>query len=183
MEPLEQERLASETDLEPNTRLSCQIRVQNDLWVRVINRSSVTGVPRGRGPWTDPLNRQRARESPRARTSADRRPASRSRRHLCFCGSAHFLQRRCAANLAAAARTAVELGLTKFLLARTERHGGPHGAAQRPQKWRKSSKSESQMPESETRQCTRKPFVSSQSKRAGRQATRSLRLRGAGRLV
>ena len=43
MEALEQERLARETDLAPNTRLSCQIRVQNDLWVRVVNRSSVDG--------------------------------------------------------------------------------------------------------------------------------------------
>ena len=50
MEPLEQERLARETDLEPNTRLSCQIRVENDIWVRVINRSSVTGVPPGTRP-------------------------------------------------------------------------------------------------------------------------------------
>jgi ferredoxin len=50
MEELEQERLSRETDLEPNTRLSCQIRVQNDLWVRVINRSSVTGVPPGTRP-------------------------------------------------------------------------------------------------------------------------------------
>ncbi len=50
MEPLEQGRLAQETDLEPNTRLSCQIRVANDLWVRVINRSSVTGVPPGTRP-------------------------------------------------------------------------------------------------------------------------------------
>jgi ferredoxin len=50
MEPLEQGRLAQETDLEANTRLSCQIRVQNDLWVRVINRSSVTGVPPGTRP-------------------------------------------------------------------------------------------------------------------------------------
>jgi ferredoxin len=50
MEALEQERLARETDLAPNTRLSCQIRVQNDLWVRVINRASVMGVPAGTRP-------------------------------------------------------------------------------------------------------------------------------------
>jgi ferredoxin len=50
MEALEQERLARETDLAPNTRLSCQIRVQNDLWVRVVNRASVTGDPAGTRP-------------------------------------------------------------------------------------------------------------------------------------
>jgi ferredoxin len=50
MEALEQERLARETDLAPNTRLSCQIRVQNDLWVRVVNRSSVLGIPPGTRP-------------------------------------------------------------------------------------------------------------------------------------
>jgi ferredoxin len=50
MEGLEQERLARETDLAANTRLSCQIRVQTDLWVRVINRSSITGIPPGTRP-------------------------------------------------------------------------------------------------------------------------------------
>jgi ferredoxin len=50
MEALEQERLARETDLAPNTRLSCQIRVQNDLWVRVVNRASVAGIPAGTRP-------------------------------------------------------------------------------------------------------------------------------------
>jgi ferredoxin len=50
MGPIEQERLARETDLEPNTRLSCQIRVDSDLSVRVINRSSETGIPPGPRP-------------------------------------------------------------------------------------------------------------------------------------
>jgi ferredoxin len=50
MEPLEQERLARETNLEPNTRLSCQIRVDSDMWVVVVNRSSQTGVPAGTRP-------------------------------------------------------------------------------------------------------------------------------------
>jgi ferredoxin len=50
LEALEAERLARETDLEPNTRLSCQIRVASDLTVRVINRSSLTGVPPGPRP-------------------------------------------------------------------------------------------------------------------------------------
>src|SRR5262249_52979567 len=46
----ERERLAREADLEPTTRLSCQIRVQTDLAVRVINRASITGVPPGPRP-------------------------------------------------------------------------------------------------------------------------------------
>jgi ferredoxin len=50
METLEQERLAQETNLEPNTRLSCQIRVASDLWVVVVNRSSQTGIPAGNRP-------------------------------------------------------------------------------------------------------------------------------------
>jgi ferredoxin len=50
MEALEQERLARETDLAPNTRLSCQIRVDSDLTVKVINRSSHTGIPAGTRP-------------------------------------------------------------------------------------------------------------------------------------
>jgi ferredoxin len=50
MEALEQERLAQETNLEPNTRLSCQIRVASDLWVVVVNRCSQTGIPAGTRP-------------------------------------------------------------------------------------------------------------------------------------
>src|ERR1700751_1029559 len=50
MEALEQERLAPETNPEPNTRLSCQIRVESDLWVVVVNRSSQLGIPAGTRP-------------------------------------------------------------------------------------------------------------------------------------
>jgi ferredoxin len=46
----ERERLARETDLEPNTRLSCQIRVESDLEVRVINRAHLAGVAPGPRP-------------------------------------------------------------------------------------------------------------------------------------
>jgi ferredoxin len=50
MEATEQERLARETDLEPNTRLSCQIRVNSDLWVKVVNRAHLAGVDPGPRP-------------------------------------------------------------------------------------------------------------------------------------
>jgi ferredoxin len=50
MEATEQERLARETNLEPNTRLSCQIRVDADMWVVVVNRASQTGIPAGTRP-------------------------------------------------------------------------------------------------------------------------------------
>jgi ferredoxin len=50
MEALEQERLARETDLAPNTRLSCQIRVNSDLWVVVTNRASKAGIDPGSRP-------------------------------------------------------------------------------------------------------------------------------------
>src|SRR4026207_2312392 len=36
--------LATKTDLNDHTRLSCQIRIMDDLHVRVINQSSVKGL-------------------------------------------------------------------------------------------------------------------------------------------
>jgi ferredoxin len=50
MEELERERLAREAALGPDIRLSCQIRVTSDLAVRVINRSSLMGIPAGPRP-------------------------------------------------------------------------------------------------------------------------------------
>src|SRR5271166_4557824 len=50
MGEIEQERLARETNLEPNTRLSCQIRVESDLWVLVVNRASQAGIDPGPRP-------------------------------------------------------------------------------------------------------------------------------------
>jgi ferredoxin len=46
----EEARLARETDLQPNTRLSCQIKVESDLWVAVVNRASQAGVDAGPRP-------------------------------------------------------------------------------------------------------------------------------------
>ena len=45
----EQERLAREADLH-DIRLSCQIRVESDLEVKVILRSQQTGMPTGTRP-------------------------------------------------------------------------------------------------------------------------------------
>src|SRR6185503_6863430 len=50
MGELERNRLAIEAELAPNTRLSCQIRVKNDLHVRVINQASVRGLDPGPRP-------------------------------------------------------------------------------------------------------------------------------------
>jgi ferredoxin len=50
MHELERNRLAIESELAPNTRLSCQIHVQNDLKVRVINQASVRGIDPGPRP-------------------------------------------------------------------------------------------------------------------------------------
>jgi len=47
---LERERLAREASLGPDIRLSCQIRVESDLAVRVLNRSSAMGIPPGPRP-------------------------------------------------------------------------------------------------------------------------------------
>jgi ferredoxin len=50
MGDLERNRLAMEAELAPNIRLSCQIHVNNDLRVRVINQSSVRGMDPGPRP-------------------------------------------------------------------------------------------------------------------------------------
>jgi ferredoxin len=50
MRELERERLAREEDLGPDTRLSCQIRVEDDLIVRVLGRASLAGIPAGPRP-------------------------------------------------------------------------------------------------------------------------------------
>src|ERR1051326_2308231 len=46
----ERNRLAVEAELAPNIRLSCQIHVQNDLKVRVVNQASVRGLDPGPRP-------------------------------------------------------------------------------------------------------------------------------------
>jgi ferredoxin len=50
MQELERNRLAMEAELAPNTRLSCQIHVQSDLKVRVVNQASVRGMDPGPRP-------------------------------------------------------------------------------------------------------------------------------------
>lgn len=50
MGDLERDRLAVESELAANVRLSCQIHVQNDLKVRVINQVSTRGMDAGPRP-------------------------------------------------------------------------------------------------------------------------------------
>ena len=50
MGELERNRLAVEAELADNVRLSCQIRVNGDLKVRVINQASVRGMDPGPRP-------------------------------------------------------------------------------------------------------------------------------------
>lgn len=50
MHDLERNRLAIEAELAANVRLSCQIHVQSDLHVRVINQASVSGMQAGPRP-------------------------------------------------------------------------------------------------------------------------------------
>ena len=50
MEELERERLAREASLGPDIRLSCQVRVESDLSVRVIGRASAAGITPGTRP-------------------------------------------------------------------------------------------------------------------------------------
>lgn len=53
MGELERNRLAVEAELGPNVRLSCQIRVHDDLKVRVINQASVRGMDAGPRPFDE----------------------------------------------------------------------------------------------------------------------------------
>jgi ferredoxin len=50
---LERNRLAMETGLAENVRLSCQVRIGDDLKVRVVNQASVRGIPAGPRPSED----------------------------------------------------------------------------------------------------------------------------------
>jgi ferredoxin len=50
MHDLERNRLAVESELAENVRLSCQIHLRNDLRVRVINQASVRGIDPGPRP-------------------------------------------------------------------------------------------------------------------------------------
>ena len=53
MQELERNRLAMETGLAEHVRLSCQVRVHDDLKVRVINQSSTRNLPPGPRPVED----------------------------------------------------------------------------------------------------------------------------------
>lgn len=46
----ERHRLGMETGLAENVRLSCQVHVHGDLKVKVVNQSSVRGMPAGTRP-------------------------------------------------------------------------------------------------------------------------------------
>ncbi len=50
---LERNRLAMETELADNVRLSCQIRVIDNLKVHVINQASVRGMDAGPRPFDE----------------------------------------------------------------------------------------------------------------------------------
>jgi ferredoxin len=53
MGELERNRLAMEAELADNVRLSCQIRVNGDLKVHVINQASVRGMDPGPRPFDE----------------------------------------------------------------------------------------------------------------------------------
>jgi ferredoxin len=53
MGELERNRLSMEAELADNVRLSCQIRVHNDLKVRVINQVSTRGMDAGPRPFDE----------------------------------------------------------------------------------------------------------------------------------
>ncbi len=53
MRELERNRLAMEAELADNVRLSCQIRVNGDLSVRVINQASIRGMDAGPRPFDE----------------------------------------------------------------------------------------------------------------------------------
>ena len=53
MRELERNRLAMELDLPANVRLSCQIRLNDDLKVKVINQVSIRGMDAGPRPFDE----------------------------------------------------------------------------------------------------------------------------------
>ena len=53
MGELERNRLAVETDLAENVRLSCQVRVNDDLKIHVVNQVSVRGMDAGPRPFDE----------------------------------------------------------------------------------------------------------------------------------
>jgi ferredoxin len=53
LQEAERERLARETGLAENVRLSCQVRVHDDLKVRVVNQVSTRGLDAGPRPADD----------------------------------------------------------------------------------------------------------------------------------
>ena len=53
MRELERNRLAMETDLAGNIRLSCQIRINDALQVKVVNQASVRGMDAGPRPFDE----------------------------------------------------------------------------------------------------------------------------------
>ncbi|MDQ5846994.1 MAG: (2Fe-2S)-binding protein [Acidobacteriota bacterium] len=53
MGELERDRLAVEAELADNVRLSCQIRVKDNLKIRVINQASVRGMDPGPRPFDE----------------------------------------------------------------------------------------------------------------------------------
>jgi ferredoxin len=50
---LERNRLAVETELAENVRLSCQIRINDALQVKVVNQASVRGMDAGPRPFDE----------------------------------------------------------------------------------------------------------------------------------
>ena len=50
MGELERERLAREASLGPDIRLSCQVHVESDLTIRVLNRAGESGMTAGPRP-------------------------------------------------------------------------------------------------------------------------------------
>lgn len=53
MRELERGRLAVETDLPANVRLSCQVRVKDNLTVKIVNQASVRGMDAGPRPFDE----------------------------------------------------------------------------------------------------------------------------------
>src|ERR1700704_3796534 len=53
MHELERNRLAVESDLPENVRLSCQIRIAEPLHVKVVNQASVRGMDAGPRPFDE----------------------------------------------------------------------------------------------------------------------------------
>ncbi len=136
MSELERDRLAREASLGPDIRLSCQIRVESDLTINVVNRAAalrragrrVRGLRIDRRTKVRPGSRKRDPSHPprKERCQQGTRSTEGMEQDTTTSGfQSTSLQREMAADLTAAPFAAMVLVLSHLLFAGSVRHGSP----------------------------------------------------------